>query len=200
VVKHTEIRRADGDDYTIWIRRDAPIDDTGDLAKRQSARIATTRLEASWRSTSSEKFNTDKCKSSTWYDHTTPSSPTTGGSHAIVSWASQNHGYFITWYMADPAKHKGGRTLVIGGSNGAGGNTRFTVYVYEQNQNYPEVGTDDIRYQVQYGLDRYQKVYNEGGKSVWRMQMYGGGYCYSPNRQAFNQWINFEVVWTPQIV
>lgn len=190
MTKHSVIKRADGDDYTVWVHRsfvEVELPEDGGLEKRQSARLDHSSFVKFHKSP-----DTDRCGTNTWYGHTGPSSPTTGGPHAIVRWANSNPSYFEI--PREDARDVRWHTLVIGGSN-TGNNARFSVKRLAADSTWTVfIGSDDIRYQTSKAITDYQRQFADGS---WRVEASGGGRCDYYRGPADphpdRPWVNWEI-------
>lgn len=159
--KHSLIRRADGDDITIWV--DNSFEETPSAAPANSC-----IRRHLWASGFDSKRQRDSCGSFVWKDDTTKDSPTTGSVHEIASWLSgTNGGFFIRSNQPDWQRF-------ITAGNKQGTNAHFSMKLTEQyRQGY--VGTNDILYLAAESLRKYQRQFS--GK--WRVGAWGDVRCNS---------------------
>lgn len=127
--KHSVIKRADGDDTTIWVHN-SYVEEAEGVEKRQ------TKL---WH-TGLSSGRTDNCGHSSFVGDTGPGAPFTGGIQHMARWgASANGNFFVngsqsrTWWI-----------LVVAGSN-SGANASFQARASIANVGwYIHVGARDV--------------------------------------------------------
>lgn len=182
VYKHSVFKRDDGDHITIWVdngfqEAEGPQEDP--LSKRQTA-----RLWFSHHYTAANGRATDYCRQHDRRDWTSAGAPFTGGVRAIAEWARDNRGWF-NWGVAGGGW--GWRTVLIGGSN-SGSNARYRGQVIDDNPFAAgtQVGTDDVRDDAYWTLDR-QRQFN----GRWRAASYGWETCGVPG--PANVRFNYEI-------
>jgi len=206
VWKHSVMKRADGNDYTLWVsnhfteRDDSVGDFDGDeddvtkidasdeegqypneLMKRQQR--VKTYLDGV-RSGSS-----GQCGHSTFGGDTGPNAPFTGGIVHMSSWARNAGGYFLVPRVFSYASPNPYRPLVVAGSNN-GFNAVFEVRLhYDDKVLDTRVGTADIA-DIARDVDRKFKK-NIGG---WRARGKGGMRCGHWRQQILNRtWVNWRL-------
>lgn len=132
--KHSEIKRADGDDIHVWVSRSFVEDDEEeeqDLAKRQQQKV---RLGHGADYTPGG--DDDNCKDHTRDKKSNAGSPFKGGVDAMFNWANARSGRFRV------DKGKDWQPLVVAGSN-LGANAVHRVQSVGGGLFY--VGTKDVR-------------------------------------------------------
>jgi hypothetical protein len=182
VHKHSVFKRDDGDHITIWVDNgfeevEGPHEDP--LSKRQSARL--------WWSnyyTSANGRASDYCRQHDRRDWTSSGAPCTGGVKALAEWARDNKGWF-NWGIVG-----GGwqwRTVLIAGSN-SGCNARYRGQVIDDNPLAAgtQVGTDDVRDDAYWTLDRGRQF-----NGRWKAASYGWETCGVPGPS--NVRFNYEI-------
>ena len=191
--KHTVYKRADGDDYTVWVyngynetESEPEAIESPEAENQLDARQERVRVINNNQQNYRNENGGRKCSHQYVEGTTHPNAAFTGGANAIVRWADSQNGrfYMNAGCCRDPKRVN----LIIGGSN-SGANLRFGVGVHPGNaQGYVWVGSQDVGIITRGARDNYQRNYGNG----WRVQAHGGMRCdgdYPWPRHAWVEWV-----------
>ena len=187
VFRHSLIRRADGDDVTIWVHN------SYQEHKEEAAPAVEARAYV-WGDGGhgfDPKIFYDQCAGSDYSGLTSKVSAFTGGVWEMYRWANTRRaGFEVPAYCCPGDGWTTFENLVIAGSN-AGANARFGVkHYFADDRRYPLlVGTEDIRDVTRETLARFQANYD--GK--WRVASSGRMACTNPIGWSPSTWTQWTI-------
>ncbi|KAG7115408.1 hypothetical protein HYQ44_007593 [Verticillium longisporum] len=186
MIRHSLIRRADGDDITIWVHNSYQENDTGEEEDSSTSEAALAARAHVWGGSFDSGLHHNQCGHSSFEGLTSDRSAYTGGVQEMYRWANTRRGGFSLQSFCC-----GGNgnydNIVIAGSN-SGANARFGIRQTDEDRILPgRVGTEDIRDLAGDSLDRYQQ--NRNG---WRVAARGQMSCATGMRAPFVQAVNIQ--------
>lgn len=196
--KHSVVKRADGDDITVWVHNsfNATIEDDTEINARASdleARQLSARPIHGVYAIPTFLTWGRSCNNGDSSSHTSSGSPTTGGTQEMVRWADRTRGRFELGTGSGSINRN--FDLVVAGSNG-GTNAVFLVRKHPLDEHKAAwISTKDISYQASEALNRYQRQID--GK--WRMGASGGMRCERAHPYiGIEAKIDWSISWTGQ--